>query len=116
MFFLAWLQILGGDLKMATEANDSVLDFGSGNGENRMEIRFVDEDDSPLANLLENRVSKEEFYSDEQENSEEDCDDEESADEEMEPDEEEEEDWSEEINCGADVDFSEVGIISTLQT
>ena len=125
MFFLVWLQILGGDLKIATGANDSVLDFGSGSGENSVEIRFVDEDDLPLANLMEHRVSKEEFYSDEQENSEEDSDDEESADEEMEPDvdeeeeeeEEEEEDWSEEINCRADVDFSEeVEQLSTLQT
>ena len=119
MFFLVWLQILGGDLKIATGANDSVLDFGSGSGENSVEVRFVDEDDLPLANLMEHRVSKEEFYSDEQENSEEDSDDEESADEEMEPDvdEEEEEDWSEEINCRADVDFSEkVEQLSTLQT
>ena len=31
MLFLVWLQILGGDLKMLTVANDSVLiDFDSG--------------------------------------------------------------------------------------
>ena len=82
MFFLVWLQILGGDLKMATGASDSVLDSDSGNGENGVEIGFVDEDDLPLANTMEHRVSEEEFFSDEQENSEEDSDDEESAGEE----------------------------------
>ena len=68
---------------MATEAGDSVLDFDSGNGENSVEIRFVDEDDLHLANFMEHRVSEEEFFSDEQKISEEDSDDEESADEEM---------------------------------
>jgi len=39
---------------------------------NSVEIRFVDEDDLPLANFMEHQVSEEELYSDEQENSEED--------------------------------------------
>ena len=88
-----------------------MLDFDSGNGENSVEIRFVHEDDLPISNFMEHRVSEKEFFSDEQKNSEEDSDDKESADEEMEHDGEVEEDWSDEINCSADVDFSEeVGI------
>ena len=38
---------------MATGGNDSVLDSDSGNGDNSVEIRFVDEDDLPLANFVE---------------------------------------------------------------
>lgn len=36
------------------------------------EIRFVDEDNLPLDNFMEHKVSEEELYSDEQENSQED--------------------------------------------
>ena len=93
------------DLKMAARSDDSMRDFDSGNSETRVEIRFVDEDDLPLAHVMEHRASKEEFYSGESEYSEENSGDEGSAansDEEMDDGEEE---WSEEIRRSPDVNF-----------
>ncbi|XP_044163258.1 uncharacterized protein LOC122947744 [Acropora millepora] len=88
---------------MAARSDDSMRDFDSGNSENRVEIRFVDEDDLPLAHVMEHRASKGEFYSGESEYSGENFGDEESADnsdEEM-----DDEEWSEEIRRRPDINF-----------
>ena len=82
---------------MAARSDDSMLDFDSGNSENRVEIRFVDKDDLPLAHVMEHRASEEEFYSGESEYSEENSGDEGSADNSDEEIDDAEEEWSEEI-------------------
>ena len=56
---------------MAARSDDSMQDFDSGNSENRVEIRFVDEDDLPLDHVMEHRASEEEFFSGESQYSEE---------------------------------------------
>ena len=98
-------QFQRGDLKMAAPSDDSMRDFDSGNSENRVEIRFVDEDDLPLAHVMEHRASEEEFYSGESEYREENSGDEGSADNSDEEIDDAEEEWSEEIRHTPDINF-----------
>lgn len=65
---------------MAALNPNRTLDFCSANDQSNVEIRFVDEDDFPLINIMEHRASEEEFYSDESQSSEQESS-EESADE-----------------------------------
>ena len=92
-------------LKMVARSDDSMRDFDSGNSENRVEIRFVDEDDLPLAHVMEHRASKGEFYSGESEYSGENSGDEESADNSDEEMDDGEEEWSQEIRRRPDINF-----------
>ena len=98
---------------MSAARNDSTSDFDPRNGRSGVNIQFVDEDDLPLAHVMEHRVSDDEFYLDEsgssQENSDEPTTDE-GTDKELDEDMKEQ-DWSEEINRREDVEFQEeVGI------
>ena len=88
---------------MAARSDDSMQDFDSGNSKNRVEIRFVDEDDLPLAHVMEHRASEEEFYSGESQYSEENSwGSADNSDEEM---DDAEEGWSEEIRHRPDINF-----------
>ena len=98
-------QFQSDNLKMVARSDDSMRDFDSGNSENRVEIRFVDEDDLPLALVMEHRASKGEFYSGESEYSGENSGDEESADDSDEEMDDGEEEWSEEIRRRPDINF-----------
>ena len=57
-YFLTLHKFKVGDLKMAAGRDDSVLDFYSGNVENNVEIRFVDEE--KLSALFERTFMSEE--------------------------------------------------------
>ena len=104
-------QFQSGDLKMAARLDDSMRGFDSGNSENRVEIRFVDEDDlRPLAHVMEHRASEEEFYSGESEYSEENSGDEGSADNLDEEMDDAEEEWSAEIRRDINFDNDACGI------
>ena len=46
---------------MAALNPDRTLDFCSANDQSNVEIRFVDEDDFPLINIMEHRASEEEI-------------------------------------------------------
>ena len=92
---------------MAALNPDRTLDFCSANDQSNVEIRFVDEDDFPLINIMEHRASEEEFYSDESQSSEQDSS-EDSADEStQEVMEVVEREWSREIKRRRDIDFKE---------
>ena len=65
---------------MAALNPDRTLDFCSANDQSNVEIHFVDGDDFPLINIMEQRASEEEFYCDESQSSEQDSS-EDSADE-----------------------------------
>nr|XP_058960101.1 piggyBac transposable element-derived protein 5-like [Pocillopora verrucosa] len=92
---------------MAALNPDRTLDFCSANDQSNVEIRFVDEDDFPLINIMEHRASEEEFYSDESQSSEQESS-EDSADEStQEVMEVVEREWSREIKQRRDIDFKE---------
>ena len=92
---------------MAALNPDRPLDFCSANDQSNVEIRFVDEDDFPLINIMEHRASEEEFYSDESQSSEQDSS-EDSADEStQEAMDVVEREWSREIKWRRDIDFNE---------
>ena len=94
---------------MAAAGNDASLDFDPRNGQSNVNITFVDEDELPLAHVMEHRSSEDEFYSDESGSSQDDSD-EQSSNEDRDEDMEEGE-WSKEIKRREDVEFQEeVGI------
>ena len=49
---------------MAAARNDSTSDLDPRNDRSGVNIQFVDEDDLPLAPVMEHRVFDDEFYSD----------------------------------------------------
>ena len=94
---------------MAAAGNDASLDFDPRSGQSNVNVTFVDEDELPLAHVMEHRSSEDEFYSDESGSNQDDSD-EQSSSEDTDEDMEEGE-WSKEIKRREDVEFQEeVGI------
>jgi len=87
---------------MAALQDDAVLHFGD---QNNVEIQFIDEEDFPLASIIEHQASDEKFHSGASELSSENSSEEsEEEDNEVESDEE---DWSGEVERRVDIDFGE---------
>ena len=97
---------------MAALNPDRTLDFCAANDQSNVEIRFVDEDDFPLINIMEHRASEEEFYSDESQSSEQDSSEQDSSEDSADESTQEvmevvEREWSREIKWRRDIDFNE---------
>jgi len=87
---------------MAALQDDAVLHFGD---QNNVEIQFIDEEDFPLASIIEHQASDEKFHSGASELSSENSSEEsEEEDNEVESDEEH---WSREVERRVDIDFGE---------